>query len=77
MLPRTEAAFWVKAVLQILPKPKEFTHHLSIILTFTFFRRDLRTSVTLDVGGDHTLKPSDQREHEPQDQCEHESSGSM
>ena len=36
----------------------------SIILTFTFFRGDLRTSLTLDVGEDDTSKPSDQCEHE-------------
>jgi hypothetical protein len=54
-------------MVQILAKPKEITHS-SIILTFTFFRGDLRTSLTLDVGEDDTLKPWDQ----PWDQCEHE-----
>jgi hypothetical protein len=49
------------------------THiHPSIMLTFTFFRGDLRTSLTLVVGEDDTLKPSDQCEHQSRDQCEHE-----
>jgi hypothetical protein len=59
-------------MLQILTKPKDLTRlsiHPSIILTFTFFRGNLRTRLTLDVGEDDTLKPSDQ--------CEHQSSGSM
>jgi hypothetical protein len=38
-----------------------------------FFRGDLPTSLTSDVGEDDTLKPWNQ----PRDQCEHESSGSM
>ena len=33
-----------------------------------FFRGDLRTSLTLDVGEEDTFKPPDQ----PRDQCEHE-----
>jgi hypothetical protein len=57
----------IPKMLQFLPKPKEFTHS-SIILTFTFFRGDLRTSLTLDVGEDDTLKPRDQ----PRDQLEDE-----
>jgi hypothetical protein len=46
-------------MLQILAKPKELPIHPSIILTFTFFRGDLRTSLTLDVGEDDTLEPWD------------------
>jgi hypothetical protein len=42
------------------------------LLIFTFFRGDLRTSLTLVVGEDDTLKPSDQCEHQSRDQCEHE-----
>jgi hypothetical protein len=60
-------------MLQIHAKPKSSPIHPSIVLTFMFFRGDLRTSLTLDVGEDDTLKPWDQ----PRDQCEHESSGSM
>jgi hypothetical protein len=50
------------------PNPKNSPIHLSIVLTFTFIRGDLRTSLTLVVGVDGTLKPSDQ----PWDQCEDE-----
>ncbi len=39
--------------------------HPSITLTFTFFRGDLRTSLTSDVEEEDTLKPWDQCEHEP------------
>ena len=49
----------------ILAKPKEFTHSSNpSILTFTFFRDELRTSVILDVGEDENLNPWDQCEHE-------------
>ena len=44
------------------PNPKNSPIHLRIIITFTFFRGDLRTSLTLNVGGDGTLKPLDQTE---------------
>jgi hypothetical protein len=51
-------------MLQILAKPKELPHSSIHHPTFIFFRRDLRTSMTLDVGEDDTLKPSYQCEHE-------------
>jgi hypothetical protein len=56
---------------QTLAKPKEFNHS-SIHPDLQFFRGDLGTSLTLDVGEDDTLKPSDQCEHQSLDQCEHE-----
>jgi hypothetical protein len=34
------------------PNPKNSPIHPSIVLAFTFFRGDLRTSLTLDVGED-------------------------
>ena len=54
------------------PNPKNSPIHLSITLTFTFFRGDLRTSLTSDVGEDDALKPSDQGEHQSLDQPEDE-----
>ena len=37
------------------PNPENSPIHPSIILSFTFFRGDLRTSLTLDVGEDEPL----------------------